>query len=125
LLLLLLVKAIRLQEKAKGMGFEWPSHHGAIAKIEEELNELKEALENAHIAPEKVEAEFGDFMFSLVNASRYFNVNADNALEKTNIKFKRRFEHIEKRAKEKQKPLGEMSLDEMDKYWNEAKTLSL
>ena len=117
-----MVKAIRLQEKAKGAGFEWPSSQGAIEKIKEELEELQEALNNEK-DPESVEMEFGDFLFSVVNASRYFDVNADNALEKTNKKFKRRFEHIERRAKETGKALDEMTLDEMDEFWDEAKAL--
>ena len=115
-----LVKAVRLQEKAKGVGFEWPNHDGAVNKIDEELSELKEALEEGDQS--KIESELGDFIFSVVNASRYFNVNADNALEGTNRKFKSRFEHIEKRAKEDGRKMGEMSLEEMDKYWDEAKT---
>lgn len=119
-----LVKAIRLQEKAKGVGFEWPNHNGAMAKIDEELMEFKEALENKEDDESKIEDEFGDLLFSLVNASRYFNINADNALERTNIKFKTRFEFIEKRARECGKKLGEMTLDEMDEFWNEAKTLT-
>lgn len=115
-----LVKAVRLQEKAKGVGFEWPSHEGALEKIEEELAELKSAIDAD--AADEVEKEFGDFIFSVVNASRYFDVNADNALEMTNRKFKRRFEHIEQRAKETGQRLGEMNLEEMDKFWEEAKT---
>lgn len=117
-----MVKAIRMQEKAKGVGFEWPSSVGAIEKMEEELAELKEALTNNE-KPERIESEFGDFLFSIVNSSRYFNVNADNALERTNKKFKRRFEHIEQRAKEMKKELYSMSLEEMDAFWEEAKTL--
>lgn len=118
-----MVKAIRLQEKAKGVGFEWPSYNGAIEKMEEELAELKEALTNTEKEPEMVEKEFGDFLFSTVNASRYFKVNADNALEKTNRKFKARFEYIEEQARTLGKALSDMDLNEMDKYWNEAKTL--
>jgi XTP/dITP diphosphohydrolase len=116
-----MVKAIRLQEKAKGVGFEWPNANGAIAKIDEELAELKQAV--AADDNDEIEKEFGDFVFSVVNASRYYKVNADNALEKTNKKFKSRFEFIEKRAKELQKPLDEMTLEEMDKIWDEAKTI--
>lgn len=115
-----LVKAVRLQEKAKGVGFEWPNHDGAVQKIDEELQELKEALQEGD--QDKIEGELGDFIFSVVNASRYFNVNADNALEITNRKFKSRFEHIEKRAKDLGKELSEMDLEEMDKFWDEAKT---
>lgn len=116
-----MVKAIRLQEKAKGVGFEWPNANGAIAKIDEELAELKLAI--AANDNDEIEKEFGDFVFSVVNASRYYKVNADNALEKTNQKFKSRFEFIENRAKELQKPLDQMTLEEMDKIWDEAKTI--
>lgn len=117
-----LVKAIRLQEKAKGVGFEWPDSRGAVEKMEEELKELKEAIDQKD-SHEQIESEFGDFLFSIVNGSRYFKVNADNALERTNKKFKRRFEHIEKRAKEMGKELYSMKLEEMDAFWEEAKTL--
>ncbi|MFY0672157.1 MAG: nucleoside triphosphate pyrophosphohydrolase [Bacteroidia bacterium] len=115
-----MVKAIRLQEKAKGVGFEWPSAHGAIEKVDEELQELKEAIKNKNA--NEIEKEFGDFIFSIINATRYYKVNSDNALEKTNQKFKSRFEFIEKRAKELEKPLHEMTLEEIDKIWDEAKT---
>lgn len=114
-----MVKAIRLQEKAKGVGFEWPNHSGALQKIKEELNELEEAIANKDDI--EIEAEFGDLLFSVVNASRYFKVNADNALERTNTKFKSRFEYVESRAQEKGKGLHDMSLEEMDVFWNEAK----
>lgn len=117
-----MVKAIRLQEKARGVGFEWPDSKGAIEKIEEELAELKEAIAHDN-SPDQVESEFGDFLFSVVNTSRYFDVNADNALERTNRKFKSRFEHIEKRAREKGIQLHDMTLEEMDEFWDEAKTL--
>jgi XTP/dITP diphosphohydrolase len=115
-----MVKAIRLQEKAKGVGFEWPNANGALVKIDEELAELKHAIEVKN--QREIEKEFGDFLFSMVNASRYFKVNADNALEKTNQKFKSRFEFIEKRAKELNKPLDKLTLEEMDEIWDEAKT---
>ena len=114
-----MVKAIRLQEKAKGIGFEWPDSSGALAKLEEELTEFKDTLKKDDLADR--EAEFGDLLFSMINVSRYFNINADNALEKTNQKFKSRFEYIEKRASELNKNIGEMTLDEMDVYWEEAK----
>ncbi len=118
-----MVKAIRLQEKAKGVGFEWPNANGAIEKMSEELEELKEAISQKNEI--EIEKEFGDFIFSTVNASRYFKVNADNALEKTNLKFKARFEHIEKRAKEEGLEMGHISLEQMDAFWDEAKTLGI
>lgn len=114
-----MVKAIRLQEKAKGVGFEWPNHSGALQKIREELNELEEAISEG--TQNQIEAEFGDLLFSVVNASRYFKVNADNALDRTNTKFKRRFEYIENKAQEVNKSLTDMTLNEMDVFWNEAK----
>lgn len=114
-----MVKAIRLQEKAKGVGFEWPNHSGALQKIREELNELEEAVSEG--TQNQIEAEFGDLLFSVVNASRYFKVNADNALDRTNAKFKRRFEYIENKAQEVNKSLTDMTLNEMDVFWNEAK----
>ncbi|MGB0432576.1 MAG: nucleoside triphosphate pyrophosphohydrolase [Bacteroidia bacterium] len=116
-----MVKAIRLQEKAKGVGFEWPNANGAIEKMSEELTELKEAIKEKNDV--EIEKEFGDFLFSTINSARYFKINADNALEKTNLKFKARFEHIEKRAKENGYELGEMTLNQMDTFWEEAKTL--
>ncbi|MCB0738515.1 MAG: nucleoside triphosphate pyrophosphohydrolase [Bacteroidetes bacterium] len=116
-----MVKAIRLQEKAKGVGFEWPNSAGAIAKMREELDELEQALK----FPENekaIESEFGDFLFSVINTSRYFNVNSDNALERTNRKFKSRFEHIENRCREIGKEISDMTLNEMDEFWEEAKS---
>ena len=119
-----MVKAIRLQEKAKGVGFEWPNSKGALAKMHEELDELEHALQTPENS-NAIESEFGDFLFSVVNTSRYFKVNADNALERTNQKFKRRFEHIEQRCKELGKNIGDMTLNEMDEFWEEAKSFEL
>jgi XTP/dITP diphosphohydrolase len=118
-----MVKAIRLQEKAKGVGFEWPDHQGAWDKVEEELAELREATSSRALSSDDVEKEFGDLIFSLINVSRYLGINADNALDRTNVKFKARFEHIESAAMAMGKNLKDMDLNEMDTYWDQAKTL--
>jgi XTP/dITP diphosphohydrolase len=112
------VKAYRMQEKAAQVGFDWPNKEQVWDKVNEELNEFK----TAETLAEK-EEEFGDLMFSLINYARFININPDDALEKTNIKFKKRFEYIELKAKENNKNLKEMSLEEMDGFWNEAKKL--
>jgi XTP/dITP diphosphohydrolase len=117
-----LVKAFRMQEKAAGVGFDWSTADDVWAKVEEELQELKHEHETK-AAQGRLEDEFGDVLFSLVNFSRYLNVNPEDALERTNKKFLKRFQHIEKRAKEKGQNLADLTLAEMDVYWNEAKTL--
>jgi len=115
-----LVKAYRIQEKARGVGFDWEEPHQVWDKVLEELNELKdEVVTNA--SNEKKENEFGDLLFALVNYARFIDVNPEDALEKTNKKFINRFAHLEKSAKNEGRSLHKMSLDEMDKYWNEAK----
>ncbi|MDY0075679.1 MAG: nucleoside triphosphate pyrophosphohydrolase [Bacteroidales bacterium] len=117
-----LLKAYRMQEKAGGVGFEWERRDQVWDKVEEELQELQqEVSQNAAI--ERVEDEFGDLMFALVNYARYIGVNPEDALERTNKKFKRRFEHIEQRAEAQHKRLHDMNLEEMDALWNEAKKL--
>lgn len=114
-----LVKAMRLQSKAKTVGFEWDTTEQVWAKVKEELNELEEMVqENRQV---DIEAEFGDVLFSLVNYSRFLKVDAENALERTNKKFIRRFQYIEEMAAAQGKTLDEMSLTEMDALWNEAK----
>jgi XTP/dITP diphosphohydrolase len=115
-----IVKALRMQEKAAQVGFDWPTPNEVWAKVDEELAELKEEFE---INPdsEKTEKEFGDYLFSLVNLARKYNINPDDALEKTNQKFIERFQYIEEQAKLQNKNLTDMTLDEMDAYWNEAK----
>jgi XTP/dITP diphosphohydrolase len=114
-----LVKAMRLQEKAKQVGFEWDNKEQVWEKVEEEVQELKEAmvLQDA----EKVEEEFGDVLFSMVNFARFLNVDAENALELTNKKFTHRFELMELKAGTQGKDLQQMSLAEMDALWNEIK----
>lgn len=113
-----LVKAYRMQEKVSSVGFDWDTAQEAFAKVKEELLEFEEA-ENA---AEK-EKEFGDLLFALVNYARKSGINPDDALEKTNLKFKNRFEYIEQKAAETGKSLKEMTLSEMDVYWDEAKKL--
>ncbi len=114
-----MVKAIRLQEKSKTVGFEWENTAQVIAKVEEEIAELKEAVESGE--QDKIEDEMGDVFFSLVNFARFLQVDADAALERTNKKFIRRFQAVEAAAASKNKALHDMSLLEMDDLWNEVK----
>jgi XTP/dITP diphosphohydrolase len=121
-----LVKASRIQEKARGVGFDWDNKEQVWEKVEEELQEFKEEYniaDNKEIDIEKAEGEFGDLLFSLINYARFININPENALEKTNKKFIRRFQYLERKAKENGKALQDMTLAEMDVYWNEAKKL--
>ncbi len=113
-----LVKAMRIQEKARGLGFDWEEDHQVWEKVEEELSEFKAAVENG-----AKEDEFGDVLFSLVNYARFVGINPETALERTNKKFIKRFTYLEQKAKEAGKNLSEMTLAEMDVYWNEAKSL--
>ena len=115
-----LVKAYRIQEKVKGVGFEWKDPRLVWDKVNEELNELKFEVENG-ANPEKIEDEFGDLLFALVNYSRYIGVNPEDSLERTNKKFIRRFQFIETESAKEGKSLTEMTLEEMDKYWTKAK----
>lgn len=112
------VKATRIQEKAKQVGFEWDNKEDVWKKVEEEMAELKEA---ETFSIEKTEEEFGDLLFSLVNYARFLHIDAETALEKTNKKFIHRFKLMEQQAKEKGKDLSEMSLQEMDNIWNQIK----
>lgn len=123
-----LVKAYRIQDKVRGVGFDWEDKAEVWNKVEEELQEFKQEFDlqlNETVNQEKAEEEFGDLLFSLINYARHMGINPENALEKTNKKFIRRFTHLEKRANENDLRLSEMSLDEMDIYWNEAKSLGL
>lgn len=113
------IKATRIQEKAKQVGFEWDNKEDVWKKVEEEIGELKEAIESNN--QQHVEEEFGDVLFSLINYARFLKVDAEGALEKTNQKFIHRFVGMEKIATEKGKPLSEMTLEEMDAIWNEVK----
>ncbi|MDQ3682229.1 MAG: nucleoside triphosphate pyrophosphohydrolase [Bacteroidota bacterium] len=114
-----LVKAMRLQEKAKQVGFEWENKEQVWKKVEEEITEMEEAIQRND--QQKTEEEFGDVVFSLVNFARFLNVDAENALELTNNKFLYRFTRMEKEALVKNKALAEMSLEEMDTIWNDIK----
>lgn len=119
-----LIKAMRIQEKARGAGFDWEEKHQVWEKVEEEMNEFKaefNVIDNQAINRERAEAEFGDLLFSLVNYARFIDINVETALERTNRKFINRFQYLEAKAKENGKTLQEMTLTEMDVYWNEAK----
>jgi len=117
-----LVKAYRIQEKVKGVGFEWKAPEQVWAKVLEELDELKYEVD--HKADKsKVEDEFGDLLFALVNYARYIGINPEDALERTNRKFIKRFQYIETESANDGKSVEQMSLEEMDHYWNQAKKL--
>lgn len=115
-----LIKAFRVQEKAANYGFDWEDRAQVWEKVDEEMAEVKEEIASQS-ANEHLEEEFGDLLFAVINAARLYKVNPENALERTCRKFIRRFNHIEARAIEMGKPLKEMSLEEMDQLWNEAK----
>ncbi len=115
-----LVKAYRIQEKVRGVGFDWEKPEQVWEKVVEELNEFKEEAESG-LDKHKMEAEFSDLIFSLINYARFLDINPENALEKTNKKFIRRFKYLEENAKKLNKSLHDMSLSEMDVFWEEAK----
>lgn len=114
-----LVKANRIQDKVSGVGFDWEKPEQVWEKLEEELSEFKEEVKAKNL--EKMEAEFGDLLFSMVNYARFLDINPENALERTNKKFIKRFQYLESKAKANKKSLKEMSLYEMNVFWNEAK----
>lgn len=114
-----LVKAYRIQDKARGAGFDWQQKEEVWEKVKEELEEFE--VEVGKADQKKMEEEFGDFLFAMVNAARLYGINPENALEKTNRKFMARFGYIEDKARETGKNLQEMSLEEMEKFWQEAK----
>jgi XTP/dITP diphosphohydrolase len=121
-----LVKAIRIQDKARGVGFDWERKEQVWEKVEEEMQEFKKefnAESNEAINKEKAMAEFGDLLFSLVNYARFIDIDPEEALERTNKKFIKRFQYLETESAKEGKKLGEMTLAEMDKYWERAKTL--
>ena len=123
-----LVKAMRIQEKARGAGFDWDEKKQVWAKVEEELQEFKANfnIETQEVIDQKeAEGEFGDLLFSLVNYSRFVDINPETALERTNKKFIRRFQYMEEASKSDGKSLTEMTLSEMDEYWNQAKALNV
>ena len=117
-----ILKAYRMQEKAAGVGFEWASPNDTWAKVEEETRELKETIDNGE-SKERQEEELGDLLFAMVNYSRRLGINPDEALERTNKKFKQRFEYIEKRAAEQGRKVHNLSIDEMLALWKEAKQI--
>lgn len=116
-----LIKSYRIQDKARNVGFDWEEKEQVWDKVKEEFDELM--VEVKHLDAEKMEEEFGDLMFSMVNAARLYKINPENALEKCNQKFIRRFNYVESQTLAKGKDLKEMPLEEMDRYWNEAKKL--
>lgn len=118
-----LVKAYRIQDKARNAGFDWEKREDVWEKVKEEINEFQAEVNN--MDKEKMEAEFGDLLFSLINAARLYKIKPDNALEHTNQKFIRRFTYVETKAKEQGKMLNDMTLGEMDALWNEAKESGL
>ena len=115
-----LIKAYRMQEKAANVGFDWEKKEDVWAKVKEEIAEIEEEMRLGNAV--NMEKEFGDLLFSLVNASRLYGVNPDNALELTNDKFRRRFNYVEEHSIRQGRNLRDMSLEEMDTLWNEAKT---
>lgn len=119
-----LVKAIRIQDKARGVGFDWEKREQVWEKVEEEMREFKEefqAQQKENIDKEKATAEFGDLLFSLVNYARFIDIDPEEALERTNKKFIKRFQYLEQASAKDGKKLGEMTLAEMDVYWERAK----
>ncbi|QLE00075.1 nucleoside triphosphate pyrophosphohydrolase [Galbibacter sp. BG1] len=116
-----LVKASRIQDKVAGVGFDWEEPQQVFEKLQEELGELQdEVFKNDH---DKIEAEFGDVLFSMINYARFLKVNLEDALERTNKKFIKRFQYLENKSKEQGKALKDMTLGEMDVFWEEAKKL--
>jgi len=118
-----LIKAYRMQDKARHVGFDWEKKEQVWDKVKEEFSELQ--VEIANLDKDKAEAEFGDLLFSVINAARLYGINPDNALERTNQKFLRRFNYLEEHTLKKGLQLKEMSLEEMDVIWDEAKKLGL
>jgi XTP/dITP diphosphohydrolase len=119
-----LVKAVRIQDKARGVGFDWEKKQQVWEKVEEEMREFKDefnAETNEAIDKEKAMQEFGDLMFSLVNYARFIDIDPEEALERTNKKFIKRFQYLETESAKDGKKMGEMTLAEMDEYWNRAK----
>lgn len=117
-----LIKAYRIQEKASGVGFDWEKPEQVWEKVEEELAELKQEIDQKHDL-NRVTSEFGDVLFSMVNYARLVGINPEDALELTNRKFIFRFKYLEEKVKESGRNLSDLSLEEMDVYWNEAKTI--
>ena len=117
-----LLKAYRIQEKARAVGFDWDKPEQVFEKVREEIEELHEEVEQSKDLA-KIENEFGDVLFSLINYARFLKVNPEDALEKTNKKFTKRFNYMEQKIKEQGKQISDCTLAEMDVFWNEAKSL--
>ena len=115
-----MVKATRIQEKARGVGFDWEMPEQVLEKVEEELQEFKTEIDQNNT--DAMESEFGDVLFSLINYARFLKINPENALERTNKKFVKRFQYLENQAQLKQRTLSSMTLAEMDVLWEEAKS---
>lgn len=128
-----MIKAMRIQEKARGVGFDWDNREQVWEKVQEELSELKKEVDDSVAdcsfqvkeieVPEKIHEEFGDLLFSMINYARFLGVNPEDALERTNKKFIKRFQYLEKESAKDGKKLGKMTLEEMDEYWNRAKKI--
>lgn len=118
-----LVKAMRIQEKARGVGFDWENKEQVWEKVKEELSEFSFELEKGNSNKEKMEGEFGDVLFALINYARFNNINPEDALERTNKKFIYRFQYMEEKIKATGKNISDCKLEEMDKYWGEAKSI--
>ena len=116
-----LVKAFRIQEKAAGVGFEWDNSKDVLDKVKEEITEFNQEVEDQN--HDKMEDEFGDVLFSLINYARYLKINPESALERTNKKFIKRFKYIEESAKNEGKVINELTLDQMELFWNKAKKI--
>jgi XTP/dITP diphosphohydrolase len=116
-----LLKAYRIQEKAKAVGFDWEQPEQVFEKVKEELSEFESEIKNKH--QKNAEKEFGDILFSLINYARFVNINPEDALEQTNQKFIKRFSYMEEKVKAQGKQIADCKLDELDEYWNEAKKL--
>jgi XTP/dITP diphosphohydrolase len=116
-----LVKANRIQDKVAGVGFDWEKPEQVWEKVQEELVELQDEVKQGNT--DAMEAEYGDVLFSMVNYARFLNINPENALERTNKKFIKRFQYLEGKAKEQGKALKDMTLAEMDVFWEEAKSV--
>ncbi len=120
-----LIKAKRVQEKAANVGFDWEKREDVWDKVKEEVAEVEAEMKSAADATADLEAEFGDLLFAVINAARLYGVDPENALEHTNRKFIARFNHLEKRLKENNLSFSDVSLPEMDRYWDEAKNLGI
>lgn len=117
-----LLKAYRIQEKAKAVGFDWEHPEQVFEKVKEELQEFENEVKQQQA--QKAEEEFGDILFSLINYTRFLNINPEDALERTNKKFIKRFAYMEQKVKDQGKQIADCKLEELDGYWNEAKQIS-